>query len=122
MTPIQLSGTPAAVRKQFEELSLPEDAQICLTVAEMTPEMKAKQENAERKRRYDEEFAEYRDSDGIIRIPSTDTLTPEQVNELMYRLEMEEVLGENWEEVAKQMQEAYEASLSSKEAEETRAA
>ncbi len=122
MTPIQLSGKPAEVLKQFESLSLPEDAEICLTVAEMTPEMKAKQENAERKRRYDEEFAEYRDSDGIIRMPSTDTLTPEQVNELMYRLEMEEVLGENWEEVAKQMQEAYEASLSSKEAEETRAA
>jgi len=113
MTPIQLSGKPAEVRKQFESLSLPEDAEICLTVAEMTPEMKAKQENAEMMRRMEEKYADFPRVNGRLEIALPELTTLEQVQEALYRSEMEDDLGENWEEVLKQMQDAHEANAQS---------
>lgn len=95
MTTIQLTGKPAEVRKQFEDLAFSEDAQICLTIDELTPEMQAKREHAEMMLKYDKEFAQYRSDDGIVRIPNSEAATLEQVQELMLRLEMEEVLGEH---------------------------
>ncbi|GEM_PF-5124008 len=113
MTPIQLSGKPAEVLKQFESLSLPEDAEICLTVAEMTPEMKAKQENAEMMRRMEEKYADFPRVNGRLEIALPELTTLEQVQEALYRSEMEDDLGENWEEVLKQMQDAHEANAQS---------
>ena len=115
MTTIQLTGKPAEVRRQFAELTLPEDAQICLTVDELTPQKKAQLENAEMMRKYDEEFAQYRGDDGVVRIPNSEAATLEQVRELIYRSEMEDDLGENWEEVLKQMQEVHESNAQSYE-------
>ena len=122
MTTIQLTGKPAEVREQFAELTLPEDALICLTVDELTPEMQVKQENAEMMRKYDEEFAHYPRVNGIIQVPSSISLTPDEVKEMLCRMEMEEVLGENWDEVAEQMHQAYEASLRNEEKGEAAAA
>lgn len=117
MTPIQLVGKPAEVRKQFDDLALPEDKNICLTVAEETREQEGQRKHDEWMREMEAKYANHPRHNGVLLFSMPGPSTPDEVAEALYRMDMEEAFGENWEEVAKQMEDAERAAQAEKKAE-----
>src|SRR4051812_40156810 len=89
-----LEGTFAEVQRKFSELPLNPEARLRVIVREQValPE-KSDDSSPSATRR-----------NGQISVPTSELLTTERVNELIYQGDMEDALGENWEEKLAQMQ------------------
>ena len=99
MTTIEISGNIAEVKQRLDELALPADTCFQVTITEQADE------NTAARRRFDAEFANAPRRNGIIVLPYTNgenPLTVERIKELLYRGDMEDGLGKNWEAILEQ--------------------